>query len=78
VWAAPQSAMLPDRGQLETRYSEVKARFGDTVPCPPEWGGYRVRAERMEFWQGRSGRLHDRLLYVRQSDGVWTRVRLAP
>ena len=78
VWAAAQSAVLPDRETLESSFEHVKARFGDNVPCPPEWGGYRVTPELMEFWQGRPGRLHDRLLYTRQDDGAWTRSRLAP
>ena len=78
AWAAPQSEVLPDRETLEASFEQVKARFGDHVPCPPEWGGYRVTPELMEFWQGRPGRLHDRLLYTRQADGAWTRARLAP
>jgi len=48
------------------------------VPRPSNWGGYRVIPDAMEFWQGRKSRLHDRLLYTRQADGSWTRVRLAP
>jgi pyridoxamine 5'-phosphate oxidase len=79
AWAARQSSEVATRDQLEQQYAEVKARFaGQTVPCPPDWGGYHVAPERMEFWQGRPGRLHDRLLYTRQPDGTWNRVRLAP
>jgi pyridoxamine 5'-phosphate oxidase len=78
AWAAHQSDVLPDRHTLEAGYDAIKAKFGDAGPCPPDWGGFRVRAERMEFWQGRSGRLHDRLLYTRQADGAWSRSRLAP
>jgi pyridoxamine 5'-phosphate oxidase len=78
VWAAAQSDVLPDRQTLESSFEQVKVRFGDNVPCPPEWGGYRVIPELMEFWQGRAGRLHDRLLYTRQADGAWSRARLAP
>jgi pyridoxamine 5'-phosphate oxidase len=78
AWAAPQSDVVPSREVLEARYEDVKARFGSDVPCPPGWGGLRVRPERMEFWQGRPGRLHDRVLYTRQADGTWTRSRLAP
>jgi pyridoxamine 5'-phosphate oxidase len=78
VLAAPQSDVLPDRQTLEASFEQVKHRFGDTVPCPADWGGYRVTPELIEFWQGRPGRLHDRLLYSRQANGTWTRVRLAP
>ena len=78
VWAAGQSDVIPDRQTLESSFEQAKARFGDTVPCPPDWGGYRVTPELMEFWQGRAGRLHDRLLYTRQADGAWARSRLAP
>jgi pyridoxamine 5'-phosphate oxidase len=51
---------------------------GAVVPLPPFWGGYRVKPDAIEFWQGRTNRLHDRLLYMRQSDGTWARTRLAP
>jgi len=79
VWAAPQSAVLPDRQTLERQFDVARRRFeGEAVPCPEEWGGYRVTAEQMEFWQGRPGRLHDRIAYVRNADGSWTRTRLAP
>jgi pyridoxamine 5'-phosphate oxidase len=79
VWAAPQSSELPDRETLQQRFEEVKRRFANQpVPCPDNWGGYRVAPDVMEFWQGRPGRLHDRILYQRAPDGAWTRVRLAP
>jgi pyridoxamine 5'-phosphate oxidase len=79
AWAARQSDEITDRQALEREYEAIKQRFGnDAVPCPPEWGGYFVEAERVEFWQGRPSRLHDRLLYTRQPDGTWTRTRLAP
>ena len=79
AWTARQSSEVATRDALEQQYAEVKNRFADRpVPCPPDWGGYRVMPERIEFWQGRPGRLHDRLLYSLQSDGTWTRVRLAP
>jgi pyridoxamine 5'-phosphate oxidase len=55
----------------------ARARFGDTPPRPPHWGGYRVMPQRLEFWQGRMDRLHDRLLYTRAAAG-WTIERLAP
>lgn len=79
VWAARQSSEIADRETLERQFDEVRRRFEDQqVPCPPQWGGYRVAPERIEFWQGRPGRLHDRLLYTRQPDGQWSRMRLAP
>lgn len=79
AWAATQSTELADRDGLERSYNEIKRRYdAPPVPCPPDWGGYHVAAERIEFWQGRSGRLHDRILYTRQPDGSWTRTRLAP
>ena len=79
AWTARQSSEVATRDALEQQYAEVQRRFtGQPVPCPPDWGGYHVTPERLEFWQGRPGRLHDRLLYTRQADGTWARVRLAP
>jgi pyridoxamine 5'-phosphate oxidase len=79
AWTARQSSEVSTRDALEQQYAEVQRRFANQpVPCPPDWGGYRVTPERIEFWQGRPGRLHDRLLYTHQHDGTWTRVRLAP
>jgi pyridoxamine 5'-phosphate oxidase len=79
AWVARQSSEVADRAALERQLEAITQRFGrGPVPCPPDWGGYHVRAERIEFWQGRPGRLHDRLRYTRQDDGSWLRVRLAP
>jgi pyridoxamine 5'-phosphate oxidase len=79
AWTARQSSEIATRDDLERQFEEIKRRYSDPpVPCPPDWGGFRVDPERIEFWQGRPGRLHDRLLYTRQLDGTWTRVRLAP
>ena len=79
AWAARQSSELPDRSTLEQNFAVIKERYADgSVPCPPDWGGYRLSPERIEFWQGRPGRLHDRILYTRQNDGSWARGRLAP
>lgn len=76
--ASPQSEPIPDRRSLERRVAEVEDEFaGRDVVRPPVWGGYRVAIDSIEFWQGRVGRLHDRLRFTRTSDG-WTRERLAP
>jgi pyridoxamine 5'-phosphate oxidase len=84
AWASPQSEVVPDRAALDTRYAEMAARFGDDpVPRPEHWGGYCVTPEVVEFWQGRLGRMHDRLRYRRATpaatDGAaWVTERLAP
>jgi pyridoxamine 5'-phosphate oxidase len=79
AWASPQSAVIDGREELERRLAAVEARFADTqVPPPPHWGGFRVRPETVEFWQGRPDRLHDRLRYRQRADGGWRLERLAP
>lgn len=78
AWASPQSEVIADRGELEGLLKASQERFSDTQPhCPEHWGGYRLLPERIEFWQGRPSRLHDRLNY-RLCDRQWTRERLAP
>jgi pyridoxamine 5'-phosphate oxidase len=78
AWAAPQSSELPDRATLERRYEQMRVKYdGQSVPRPPDWGGYRLVPDRVEFWQGRPKRLHDRVVYVREQD-EWRRARLAP
>lgn len=78
AWASHQSQVVTGREELAAAYAEVEARFADgDVPTPEEWGGYLVRPESVEFWQGRPGRMHDRLVY-RRGDGGWTTHRLAP
>jgi pyridoxamine 5'-phosphate oxidase len=78
AWAAMQSSELPHRLALEQRYRELADKYaGQDVPRPPDWGGYRIVPNRLEFWQGRPKRLHDRILYVK-SDTEWQRSRLAP
>ena len=78
AWASPQSRVIADRGELENLLAETERRFLDSAPtCPPHWGGYRLLPDRIEFWQGRSSRLHDRLNY-RLENGNWQRERLAP
>ena len=78
AWASPQSETVPSRVALEARFADARRRFGDAVPRPPHWGGYRVIPHAIEFWQGRENRLHDRLLYRRESGARWTMERLAP
>jgi pyridoxamine 5'-phosphate oxidase len=78
AWASHQSRVVSGREELEAAYADAEARFaGGEVPVPEEWGGYLVRPEAVEFWQGRPGRMHDRLVYRRAGDG-WRTERLAP
>jgi len=77
AWASPQSHVVTGRAELEQRAQEVETLFPGDVPLPDFWGGYRLTPERMEFWQGRENRLHDRFLFERRQ-GVWTAARLAP
>jgi pyridoxamine 5'-phosphate oxidase len=83
AWASPQSRVVASRSALDERYGGVLAQFAelDAVPLPPFWGGLRVEPETVEFWQGRKGRMHDRLVYRRAADdpsAPWTVDRLAP
>jgi pyridoxamine 5'-phosphate oxidase len=79
AWASNQSDVVASREELERRWQEVAQRFqSDDIPLPPNWGGYVLVAERIEFWQGRPSRLHDRFCYVRRQDGHWTVDRLSP
>ncbi len=77
AWASPQSQVIPGRGVLVANAAKYGAQFLLKPPRPPHWGGYRLRPELWEFWQGRKSRLHDRLRY-RQESGTWVRERLAP
>lgn len=78
AWASPQSTVIPGREVLNHQVQEIKKRFeGKEVVRPPHWGGYRVMPVRIEFWQGRPGRLHDRVLYEKNRN-VWEVSRLAP
>jgi pyridoxamine 5'-phosphate oxidase len=78
AWASPQSAIIPGRKVLEDALKELEAKYaGREVPTPPNWGGWRLAPETVEFWQGRRSRLHDRLRYRREKDG-WAVERLAP
>jgi pyridoxamine 5'-phosphate oxidase len=84
AWASPQSSVLESRAQLEDAVAAVETRFADqsALPAPPNWGGYRLEPDTVEFWQGRPNRLHDRLRYRRVDDGRvdpgWVIERLAP
>ena len=78
AWASHQSAVVTGRAWLEARLAQVTARFeGGEVPCPPFWGGYRLKHRTLEFWQGRPNRLHDRLRYRRDGER-WVIERLSP
>lgn len=79
AWASNQSTVIADRAALERHWEEVAARFpGENVPIPPNWGGFVLAPVRIEFWQGRPSRLHDRFCYMRQKDGSWQIDRLSP
>ncbi len=77
AWASPQSQVIPGRSMLVANAAKYGAQFLLHPPRPPHWGGYRLRPDRWEFWQGRKSRLHDRLSY-RLEAGAWVRERLAP
>lgn len=82
AWASQQSEEIGSRADLDAAYAQAQSRFeGGAVPRPPHWGGYRLVPDRMEFWQGRPSRLHDRILYERTAGpggGAWSRTRLQP
>jgi pyridoxamine 5'-phosphate oxidase len=86
AWASAQSTVLADRAELEAHFAQAEARFaGVPVPRPDHWGGYRLRPDEVEFWQGRANRLHDRVRYVRSpppppspGGSGWERCRLSP
>ncbi len=79
AWASHQSSIVSSRDELDGAYADAETRFAEVeeVPVPTEWGGFVVRPETVEFWQGRTGRMHDRLVY-RRTDAGWSTHRLAP
>jgi pyridoxamine 5'-phosphate oxidase len=79
AWASPQSSVVSGRGVLDSALANVKRRFADAeeVPVPPHWGGWRIRPEVVEFWQGRADRMHDRLRFKQVLD-MWHIERIAP
>lgn len=78
AWASPQSEVISGRTVLVTNAAKFAAQFLLNPPRPPHWGGYRLRPDHWQFWQGRKSRLHDRLRYRQQAQGIWVRERLAP
>jgi pyridoxamine 5'-phosphate oxidase len=78
AWASNQSEVIPDRAVLEARWQELEKKYPGEIPLPPNWGGFVLKPERIEFWQGRPSRLHDRFRYSRQADGTWIVERLSP
>jgi len=77
TWASPQSRVISSKETLEQQFLYYQAEYGMTVPKPPHWGGYIVKPQSFEFWQGRPNRLHDRLLFTNEA-GEWVICRLAP
>jgi pyridoxamine 5'-phosphate oxidase len=76
--ASAQSMPIADRQALEDNYDAVARQFGEAPARPDNWGGFRLIPERIEFWQGRRSRFHDRIVYTLQPDGSWARGRLQP
>jgi pyridoxamine 5'-phosphate oxidase len=79
AWASDQSAVVRDRAELEQKWDQVEKKYPvKQVPKPEHWGGYVLTPYRLEFWQGRPNRLHDRFRYTRQPDNTWLIERLSP
>jgi pyridoxamine 5'-phosphate oxidase len=78
AWASAQGAVLADRSELDERVQQTEERFPDEVPRPDYWGGYRLRPDAVELWQGRPDRLHDREHFLLEPDGTWRAERLSP
>ena len=78
AWASPQSQVISGRSVLVAKAAEYALKFALNPPRPPHWGGFRVKPQALEFWQGRPSRLHDRIRYTQQAYGIWKIERLAP
>ena len=78
TWASNQRDVVADRAALDAKWNEMADKFPGDVPLPPNWGGYVLKPERIEFWQGRLNRLHDRYCYTREPEGFWKLEQLAP
>ena len=80
AWASPQSQVIESRSILENNKASLNKKYADQdhLPRPKHWGGFRVKPQRIEFWQGRNNRLHDRVVYEKQKNGRWKIFRLAP
>lgn len=78
AWASRQSRVVTGRDALEEAFAKAETEYGDDPPLPPWWGGYLLRPDRIELWQNRPNRLHDRFRYSRGADGAWALERLAP
>jgi pyridoxamine 5'-phosphate oxidase len=78
AWASNQCDVVPDRAALEKKWNEMAAKFPNDVPLPPNWGGFVLKPDWIEFWQGRPNRLHDRFRYTRQADRSWKLELIAP
>ena len=80
AWSSPQSEVIMSREQLEQLFAQFQRAHPDeaAIPRPEHWGGFRLEPDRIEFWQGRPSRLHDRLVFSRETSGDWARQRLAP
>ena len=78
AWASQQSSVIESRKELEDRFKEFSTKFPSEVPKPEHWGGYAIIPNRIEFWQGRPSRLHDRISYTKDKENQWIKQRLAP
>jgi pyridoxamine 5'-phosphate oxidase len=78
TWASNQRDVVADRAALDAKWNEMASKYPNDVPLPPNWGGYVLKPERIEFWQGRPSRLHDRFCYTRQPDNSWKLERVSP